>query len=289
VTWTQLPEFTLETITAEVFAGYARAGRPLVVRGAALAWPAVGSWTLQSLRAKFGRQVSNRQLEEGEAMFDLNGMWVGVGDGTRPDGLDDGQPGGLADRFHVSWLVRNATASQMLKEDYRPFPFLPPASDNAVLQGPEFVFMAMQRAEGREPHVDFSCNNVWSAQLAGTKRWRFLDPTIGAVSRHLERHSSSRSAHAHTRAPTHPHASAKGPSPPPPPGETPLGFEATLLPGDVVFWYPGWTHGTTAATASSVALSVEFKEPAPVDYISRHRHLLQEHTNVFDSWGMCSW
>lgn len=121
--------------------------------------------------------------------------------------------------------------------------------------------------KGREPHVDFSCSSVWSAQLRGRKLWRFLPPDSGAVRRHL---STTRTQ---TRWPL--------------PGA--VGLEVVLEPGDIVAWGPGWTHGTSSKSAESVALSVEFADPTPTTYLETHGTLLRAHSQEFQSWSHCGW
>ena len=123
---------------------------------------------------------------------------------------------------------------------------------------------------GREPHLDFSCNSTWSAQLKGRKRWRFLPPDTGAVHRHV--------ADA---------AEAAGAQPWPVDGV--VGFEVTLDAGDIVVWGPGWTHGTNALQSESVALSMEFDAPRPTALLAAHRTLLEAHSKLFHSWSHCGW
>lgn len=119
---------------------------------------------------------------------------------------------------------------------------------------------------GREPHVDFSCNSVWSAQLRGRKLWRFLPPDSGAVRRHLNTFEGTMW-----------------------PLRGSVGFEVELYPGDIVIWGPGWTHGTSSQSPQSVALSVEFSDPKPTKYLEKHSALLHAHSQEFDSWAHCGW
>ena len=66
-----------------------------------------------------------------------------------------------------------------------------------------------------------------------------------------------------------------------------IGFETVLHPGDVIVWYAGWSHGTEAIDAPSLALSIEFALPPPRAYIAKYREVLELHSRAIKSYGSC--
>ena len=188
------------------------------------------------------------------------------------------------DGKHVSWLVRNETVSQELQQEYEVPSFLSPYQRKGVFvserNGSEYIFTGLQHGQGRELHVDYrfayiaslkqfhcgSCNSVWSAQITGTKRWRLLSPDHPRNVMRMEAGGIESAG----------------------PGEA---YEAVLLPGDVIVWYAGWTHGTFALEAPTLALSVEFLEPAPRANAARHAALFRAHSELRGSYTSClrSW
>ena len=60
-----------------------------------------------------------------------------------------------------------------------------------------------------------------------------------------------------------------------------------LEPGDVLVWFPGWTHATQTLGTESVALSVEFAAPLPRAQVAEHAPLFRAHSAKFDSFTRC--
>ena len=50
-----------------------------------------------------------------------------------------------------------------------------------ALAGPEYFFIGQRSGHGREPHIDYACEGVWSAQIRGRKRWRLQPPDAGVM------------------------------------------------------------------------------------------------------------
>jgi hypothetical protein len=137
-----------------------------------------------------------------------------------------------------------------------------------------------------------SCNNVWSAQILGKKLWRLLPPdhTEGIIQREL------RSAGVDYLG-----------------SIDAIGYEAVLVPGDVIVWYvgwrslttvslahfcalcsllpkpryAGWTHGTETIETPGLALSKEFFTPVPSVYLDQNDKIFRAHSGRFGSYAHC--
>ena len=77
-TWQPVQELPVSTTPEDFAAEWAQDGQPTVVRGGAVGWPALQLWTLASLRERFGDDVSNREPDAGEVMFDADGVPIDV-------------------------------------------------------------------------------------------------------------------------------------------------------------------------------------------------------------------
>ena len=151
--------------------------------------------------------------------------------GNKPaDGAADG---GADSSDHISWLVLNETISAELRSEYSLPGFISP--EDGVAAGPEYFFIGQRPGHGREPHIDYSCENIWSAQIVGRKRWRLLPPDGGVLAAEVV--AAGAAARDECGA------------------VSTAGYEAVLEPGDILVWYPGWTHGTAAVDGASLALS----------------------------------
>eukprot|EP00051_Salpingoeca_urceolata_P002992 m.54293 g.54293 ORF g.54293 m.54293 type:complete len:342 (+) comp12452_c0_seq1:123-1148(+) len=228
-------------------------------------WP-LDHWTFNALIARFGSKVRNRRIDIGEPMFGDKGEFLGLYNPTAEEwaqlnrDLDESDK----DARHIAWQLRNMSDSEQLQTLYVPPYFLPSVPGNTNVSkhnARETVFIALDAGEAREPHIDFSCASVWSAQLHGKKRWtlRAPDDPEGVMSQQLG-----------TQLDPH-----QQPVPP---------FEATLVPGDLLVWFPGWTHHTTVLEGPSVALSAEFAVPPPLGLVQRHRNLFDRHVQQLDSF-----
>ena len=150
---------------------YAADGVPVVLRGGAASWPAVGGWTLESLRKRFGPQVHNRRARPGEALFDSNGMVVSAADELAVDAAEaDADLWGDEENYeeadqHISWLVTNATVSAELQREYGDVPFLhPPRVDNN--HGPEYLFIAAAKVVETPAIRGGGAPSPWRAQCS---------------------------------------------------------------------------------------------------------------------------
>eukprot|EP00050_Salpingoeca_kvevrii_P020313 m.96968 g.96968 ORF g.96968 m.96968 type:complete len:168 (-) comp8810_c0_seq1:511-1014(-) len=123
------------------------------------------------------------------------------------------------DSTTIAWQIRNATVSNELRLNYSTPLFLgSPGNAYVSARGAgETIFIAREKGAGREPHVDYSCFNVWSAQLVGRKRWRFRAPRAsdGILWQDIVYHGATPEFELDS-APE---------------------LEAILEPGDVVVWY----------------------------------------------------
>lgn len=70
------PIDTCDGLSAEDFVSkYASQGRPVVVRGAAAAWPALVRWSYELLRDRFPGKVRNRQPHPGMEVIIHSRLW----------------------------------------------------------------------------------------------------------------------------------------------------------------------------------------------------------------------
>ena len=243
---------------------FALAGRPFILEGGASKWPAMHRWTLAWFQEQFGDAVRNRQIRPGEAVFDEDGSNQGVYEPASAELPLQTATG----EHYISWLVTDEAIAAVLRSDYEIPAFLEGLQRHGEYvsegQGKEYLFIGQASAQGREPHVDYSCNNVWSAQLQGRKIWRFLPPNATSGVLFPEAHDVPRSSLQQEDQ-----------------------LVGTLLPGDIVVWYPGWTHATETLDDTSVALSVEFAVPPPIDMLRQNRAVFLEHGRRYGSFSPC--
>ena len=160
------------------------------------------------------------------------------------------------ERMHVSWLNRNPRISNVLKQSYElpyffrglaeyasgecvSFAFYCPVSFLLISSNflnfsnthcLRYFFLGQQETQGREKHIDYSCNSTWSAQLNGRKIWRLFSPS-------------------------HPQSVLLEESGADNQGDDGEAYETLLMPGEIIVWYPGWSHSTYAVDEVNTAMS----------------------------------
>eukprot|EP00043_Microstomoeca_roanoka_P012560 m.121771 g.121771 ORF g.121771 m.121771 type:complete len:358 (-) comp15532_c0_seq2:1704-2777(-) len=273
--WDELDEETVPAITTteslEVIQQHILQGIPFVIREEALNWPALELWSLDSLRQRFGKQVKNRHIDRGEAMFDESGAFLGYFDVSDEEWAAYLEAVEMeeARQKNIAWQCRNETASTLLRRDYR-LPYflarLGQAENDYVSENGahETLFFALSLHEGREPHIDYSCNNAWSAQITGAKEWRLWAPNH--CDNHLYKESGVNGSFECETAPP---------------------LRVLLNAGDVLFWYPGWMHATRAVEAESLGLSREFSSPIPIHMYTNYRQVYEQHSQKQNSYTRC--
>ena len=102
-----------------------------------------------------------------------------------------------------------------------------------TLQTNRYFFLGQKEGQGREKHIDYSCNSTWSAQLNGRKIWRLFSPSH---------------AQSVLRMETNFHIE----------GDEGEAYETLLLPGEIIVWYPGWSHATYSIDEVNTAMSGEY-------------------------------
>lgn len=160
----------------------------------------------------------------------------------------------------------NNTISASLRKEYDQPAFLRRSRNSDPDLGPEYFFVAQQPSDGREPHIDYACESVWSAQISGEKRWRLLPPDAGVLDRDLGGIGGQGGGTTAAR-----------------------GLEAVLRPGDVLVFYPGWTHGTETLSKKSLSMSKQFSDPSSPEMFRQYRDQLRAHSNKFNSFSSCDW
>ena len=167
-------------LTREEFINeYAIYGKPVIVTDSIddWDWSEMNSWTASSLREKFPGEVHNRYPRVGEELFDNTGKIVGFN--TKEDvakmlpHLEAETTRSFTKKEHMSWLNRDPAVSAELQKFYD----LPPFLQGVGEKEGEYFFMGQKRGQGRSIHIDYSCNNTWSAQVVGRKIWRLYSPS----------------------------------------------------------------------------------------------------------------
>ena len=224
------------------------------------------------------------------------------------DGGGGGSGGGKGSEsvHYISWQVRNASASALLQRDYTLPAFLQPfpasnvhanvgsgASDPNVT---ETLFIGTTTGESREPHVDYSCESTFSAQLSGVKLWRLRAPSdtkgvlYGDFKTATKTKQNVREGLATSLSPsssTSVSSSSQSRQQRRPAWRRGVEYTTTLVPGDLIVWHPGWTHATEVLEAPSVSLSRLFSQPTPRSALSNYMAALQAHAEVHDSFTPC--
>ena len=262
-----------ERLTAVEFARkYATQGRPLVVRGAMGDWNVNGGygWSPHDFRERFPGEVHNRRPFVGEELFN-DGEFAGLFTQEMFDSMKDQIPAfdaaDFLSRKHISWRNENPEVSKwLLKDAYKPPLFVRPFQ--GVTSGWEYFFFGQDTGQGREMHIDYSCNSTWSMQVIGRKIWRLYSPLHPSSVFYQETLSeSSNKDYAD--------------------GEEGVAYEVVLNPGDVIVWYPAYAHETYQLDENSTALSVEFRLPPPTAYLQKHKKRFELHSKKYHSFTRC--
>lgn len=149
-----------------------RAGTPAVVRGGVRAWRAVGGWTPDTLRRRYGHRQVTVRSDAGEMEFSL-GEYLSL----LCDDPDEVEPLPYLRNVFVSEV------SPRLMADVSPLPFAahdwlrrePLASLVRAVQ-PEWIdwcelFISPARTRFPYVHVDRYATHAWCAQVFGAKRY----------------------------------------------------------------------------------------------------------------------
>jgi hypothetical protein len=242
---------------AEFERRFEKANMPVVIKGLASSWPAVGGWTPAELERRFGDRV-----------FEAGGFQMPMKRYIRyAAAVKDDQPLYLFDKKAMDTapeLLREYSVPAMFTEDRDCFSVLGEArpSRRWLIVGPD--------RSGSTFHKDPNATCAWNAVLHGRKRWIMYPPDqqppgvhasidgaevaapmaltewlldfYGAAASQRAREAAKRSKLADGTRPG-PGGSEAGPVYP---------VECTAEPGDVVFVPRGWWHtainiGTTVA------------------------------------------
>lgn len=263
---------------------YAVHGKPVVVIDGIHDWDStnVQLWTATSLNKLFPNEVNNRQSAEGEELFDASGKYMSREDrNVEVDGtgnsiesnknskellkqiLEKAQEKVWTQREHISWLNLNKDVSEVLKESYRsPYFF----RGLAEYSSGEYFFLGQRGRQGREKHIDYTCNSTWSVQLNGRKIWRLYSPSHPLSQLRTETEGFTDFDHS-----AHP-ATA---------------YETLLKPGEIIVWFPGWSHETFAVDEINSAMSSEFRLPPPTLYFEKYDKLFRAHGKEYQSFDRC--
>ena len=68
---------------------------------------------------------------------------------------------------------------------------------------------------------------------------------------------------------------------------SPKAYEFVLFPGEVLVWYPGWSHETFSIDDDNTALSMEFRLPVPIKFYEYYDDAFRLHSKKYNSynWG----
>lgn len=229
----EIPVVDASALSVEEFAKtYLFPRRPVVLRGAAAAWPAVGRWTPEFFRDNFGGQSITVDSDDAQSVREFNfGEYIQFA----TDGVT---PGRRLPYIRNLWLADHFPS---LLDDIRDSPFMTPnwftlsplreiVAESSGGHWPrwlEFFFNAPGR---RFPfvHIDTCSTHAWCAQIYGRKRFWLWEP---AAERNGKRYPCLRGDLATFF-----------------PDAVPL--TGTAAAGDIVFVPAAWYHTTESETVS---------------------------------------
>lgn len=205
---------------------------PVVLRGAAAAWPALGRWTPEFLRQHFGSQSIRVDSDDAQAVHEFNfGEYIQfASDGLTPGHrlpyvrniwLADQFPSLVADVATCPFMTPNWFGESPLRE------IVAESSGGHWPQWLEFFFSPRGR---RFPfvHIDTCMTHAWCAQIYGQKKFWLWAP---AAERNGKRYPCLRSDLVTFFADA-------------------LPLTGTISAGDIVFVPAGWYHTTESETVS---------------------------------------
>ncbi|KAL5475073.1 hypothetical protein EMCRGX_G027127, partial [Ephydatia muelleri] len=124
-------------------------------------------------------------------------------------------------------FLNSRDSARLVSTDYSYPSFIPP---EWRITGNEWLHWGFPPC-GAKRHMDIMCTSRLSVQVMGEKLWRLYPVTMATSTRHWNWTSLLQ----------------------------PL--QATLYPGDVIVWFPGWEHATSIQVGPSISLSLHFTSP----------------------------
>lgn len=159
----------VRNVSAGSFAAYAYTSWPVVLKGAALAWPAITHFTLDYFRTLYAPYTNDNDGDDDVCQF----LHFTSNFDTLTDVL--ALSSSAAEEWYVGWANCHPDILAAMREHYPARPtFLP---RDAELPSRDYVFMGRGVGAGREAaamHIDFIGRFMWQAQLRAAKRWRLL-------------------------------------------------------------------------------------------------------------------
>jgi len=280
-------------LTASSFLSeFADSGRPLVVTGSIDQWDwgEIGTWTSEGLRGKFPGHVHARYPVPGEEKYAPGGKLIGFYSSSeveemRPN-LEAETERAFREGGHISWLNRDPEVSAYLQSSYDLPHFLKGLGEAEGEYDPYFS-LGQRSGQGRDVHMDHTCNNTFSAQLIGRTIWRLYSPSHPKSNIHRELNSNNVGAGTANDQNVNKYKSIKDAKKGKRGTESfrPTAYEFILYPGEVLVWYPGWSHETFSIDDVNTALSIDFRLPVPKKYLDYYNDVFQAHSEKFDSFN----
>ncbi|XP_069687817.1 uncharacterized protein [Periplaneta americana] len=160
-----------ENITREEFRNYAYSPRPMLVKGAALHWPAMQTFTYHFLKEIYQNVEGAYESVEEECqiltfktefkslqdVFSMPESRVLQEEGEKP--------------WYVGWSNCHPEVLAIMREHYSIPHFLPEDAEHANM---DYIFIGYQ--QGAVMHIDYISRLMWQAQLRGHKTWKLIPP-----------------------------------------------------------------------------------------------------------------
>uniref|UniRef100_A0A4P6D9D4 Cupin-like domain-containing protein n=4 Tax=Rhodnius TaxID=13248 RepID=A0A4P6D9D4_RHOPR len=161
----------LPNVTREEFKKYAYSYQPIIVKGAALHWPARKSFNYYFFKEIFNRIEGAHESVEEECQFlKFKTDFASLREVFKmPPGRVKNSKGYKP--WYIGWSNCHPEVLKEMRLHYSKPHFLPLNAEHSHV---DFIFMGYQ--QGAFMHLDYITRLMWQAQLRGHKTWRLNPP-----------------------------------------------------------------------------------------------------------------
>ncbi|KAJ9588473.1 hypothetical protein L9F63_018129 [Diploptera punctata] len=160
-----------ENITREEFRNYAYSSRPMLVKGAALHWPAMHTFTYNFFKEIYQKtEGAFESVEEECQILTFKTEFKSLEDvfsmpESRVLQKNSEKP------WYVGWSNCHPEVLSIMREHYSIPHFLPEDAEHANM---DYIFIGYE--QGAVMHIDYISRLMWQAQLRGHKTWKLVPP-----------------------------------------------------------------------------------------------------------------
>ncbi|XP_067003488.1 uncharacterized protein [Anabrus simplex] len=160
-----------ENITQNEFKHFAYSSRPMLMKRAALHWPAMNTFNYHFLRNMYESiEGAYESVEEECQILTFKTEFKSLADVfAMPESRVQLLPGEKP--WYIGWSNCHPDVLAAMREHYETPSFLPSDAEHARM---DYVFIGYD--QGAVMHIDYISRLMWQAQIQGHKTWRLVPP-----------------------------------------------------------------------------------------------------------------